>query len=209
MIEKVNFTYTNEITAINKEQFDAHIRLYEGYVNNINKIDAVLQDVDAQRDHALLDHALLDHALLEQANTTFSYYRELKRGETFALDGVILHELYFENLGGNQEPDQQVIDILEKDFGSFRNWQEDFVATAKASRGWAMLAYDQRSERYRNISLDAHDHGIIAYSAPVLILDMYEHAYFLQYADKKADYINNFMKNINWTIVGRRMNFNC
>lgn len=199
MIEKVNFTYTNDITVINKEQFDAHIRLYEGYVNNINKIDTVLYNGDAQR----------DDALLEQANTTFSYYRELKRGETFALDGVILHELYFENLGGNQEPERQITDIIEKDFGSFRYWQEDFVATAKASRGWAMLSYDQRSERYRNISLDAHDHGIIAYSAPVLILDMYEHAYFIQYADKKAEYINNFMKNINWSVVGRRMNFNC
>ena len=193
MIEKIPFTYTDDITVINKEQFDVHMRLYEGYVTNINKIDDILQRGDAQRD---------------QSNTTFSYYRELKRGETYALDGVILHELYFENIGGTSpDPDRFVIDQIENDFNSFQEWQEDFVATAKASRGWAMLAFDQRSNRLRNISLDAHDLGNIAYSAPVLVLDMYEHAYFLQYADDKAKYINNFMKNINWDVVTDRMRF--
>lgn len=194
MIEKVQFTYTDDITVINKEQFEAHMRLYEGYVTNINKIDAELVQQD--------------NALREQSNTTFSYYRELKRGETFALNGVILHELYFENIGGTTpKPDQAVFEKIEHDFTDYQDWQKDFIATAKASRGWALLAYDQRSGRYRNISLDAHDLGNIAYSAPVLVLDMYEHAYFLQYADKKADYINNFMKNINWTVVAGRMNF--
>lgn len=193
MIEKVPFTYTQDITVINKDQFDAHMRLYEGYVTSINNVDAALANSDDQR---------------EQANTTFSYYREMKRGETYALDGVILHELYFENIGGTTpEPDQTIVEKIENDFEVFQDWQEDFIATAKASRGWAVLCYDQRSARYRNISLDAHDLGNIAYSAPVLVLDMYEHAYFLQYADNKAEYINNFMKNINWTVVGGRMNF--
>lgn len=191
MIEKVNFTYTDDITVVNHNQFEAHLRLYEGYVNNINKIDGELAFGNAQRD---------------QANTTFSYYRELKRGETYALNGVILHELYFENIGGNTpEPDRRVIEKICRDFGTFENWQEDFIATAKASRGWAMLALDQRSARLRNISLDAHDLGVIAYSAPFLIIDMYEHAYFLQYADNKTEYIHNFMKNINWNVVGERM----
>lgn len=202
MIKKLNFTYTRDITVINKEQFDVHIRLYEGYVNNINKIDAVLFDFDAVKKFGMTGQELSD-----QANTTFSIYRELKRGETYALNGVILHELYFENIGANKEPDEQVLDIFKRDFGSYEEWQEDFVATAKASRGWAVLAFDQRSERYRNISLDSHDLGNIAYSAPVLILDMYEHAYFLQYADNKAEYIQKFMKNIDWAEVGRRVNF--
>jgi Fe-Mn family superoxide dismutase len=192
MIEKVQFKYTDDIKVINQDQFEAHMRLYEGYVTNINKIDAEYKQGNTQR---------------EQSNITFSYYRELKRGETFALNGVILHELYFENIGGKTaEPDQAIVEKIENDFDVYQNWQEDFIATAKASRGWAVLAFDQRSGRYRNISLDAHDVGNIAYSAPVLVLDMYEHAYFMQYADKKADYINNFMKNINWTVVGERMN---
>lgn len=193
MIEKVNFTYTDDITVINREQFEAHMRLYEGYVTNINKIDAELTNGNAQRD---------------QSNTTFSYYRELKRGETFALNGVILHELYFENIGGNSPgPRVTAVEMLDADFGGVEDWREDFIATAKASRGWAILSFDQRSGRLRNISLDAHDLGNIAYSAPILVLDMYEHAYFLQYADKKADYINNFMENINWDVVESRLNF--
>lgn len=193
MIEKVKFEYTDDITVIDKEQFEAHIRLYEGYVNNINKIDNELMWGNPERD---------------QSNTTFSYYRELKRGETFSLNGVILHELYFENIGGiKEEPEQFVKDKLEMFFGNFNHWKEDFIATAKASRGWAVLAYDQRSNRLRNISLDAHDLGNIAYSAPVLILDMYEHAYFLQYVDNKAEYINQFMKNINWPVIQKRLEF--
>lgn len=190
MIEKVKFRYTKDITVVNEKQFEAHMRLYEGYVNNINKIDMILAD-NPQR---------------EDANTTFSYYRECKRGETFALNGVILHELYFENIGGNMNiPNPAAIQQLETYFGSFENWYDDFIATAKASRGWAVLSYDQRSYRLRNISLDAHDLGNIAYSAPILVLDMYEHAYFLQYADNKAEYINRFMENINWAVVGGRM----
>jgi superoxide dismutase, Fe-Mn family len=193
MIEKVQFSYTDDIKVINKDQFEAHLRLYEGYVTNLNKIDAELLQGNAQR---------------EQSNTTFSYYRELKRGETFALNGVILHELYFENIGGNtSEPDQKLSGMLGNDFGGVQNWQEDFIATAKASRGWAVLLFDQRTNKLRNISLDAHDLGNIAYAAPILILDMYEHAYFLQYADKKVDYINNFMKNINWDVVAKRVDF--
>jgi Fe-Mn family superoxide dismutase len=191
MIDKVAFRYTDDITVINQKQFDVHMRLYEGYVTNINKIDEELMHGDAQR---------------EQSNSTFSYYRELKRGETFSLNGVILHELYFENIGGTtSEPDRNTRDLIKNDFGSYQSWQDDFIATAKASRGWAILSYDQRSNRLRNISLDAHDLGNIAYSAPILILDMYEHAYFLQYGDNKAQYITNFMNNINWKVISERV----
>ncbi|MDF2541643.1 MAG: hypothetical protein K0S47_1361 [Herbinix sp.] len=190
MIEKIPFHYTDDITVVNKDQYEAHLRLYEGYVKSMNTIDEQLES-NPQR---------------EDANATFSYYRELKRGETYALNGIILHELYFENMGGlSQEPDRLLQNALVKSFGRMSTWGEDFVATAKASRGWAVLCYDQRTQRFRNISLDLHDLGNIAYSAPVLVLDVYEHAYFLQYADKKADYINNFMMNINWDVVGERM----
>ncbi len=192
MIEKVPFHYTEDITVVNRAQFEAHIRLYGGYVEKINEVDG----------------ALYGNSGRDRANSTFSYYRECKRGETFALNGVILHELYFENIGGCvTEPDKNTANILEEDFCSVGNWQVDFIATAKASRGWAVLCYDQRSCRFRNISLDAHDVGNIAYSAPVLVLDVYEHAYFLQYADDKDAYIRNFMKNINWSVIDERMKY--
>lgn len=190
MIEKIRFEYTDDITVVNRRQFEVHIRLYEGYVDKINEIDRIL----------------MNNPKRERANATFSFYRECKRGETYALDGVILHELYFENIGGRMnKPDHTAVGQLEMYFGSFDNWRDDFIATAKASRGWAVLCYDQRSYRLRNISLDSHDLGNIAYSAPILVLDVYEHAYFLQYADNKVEYINRFMENINWEVVCARM----
>lgn len=190
MLNKIPFRYTDDITAVNRAQFEVHIKLYEGYVDKINEIDGILAG-DAGRD---------------KANATFSFYRECKRGETYALNGVILHELYFTNMGGRSAgPEAVTLRCLEQDFKSFSRWQADFIATAQASRGWALLCYDQRSARYRNISLDAHDIGNIAYSAPVLVLDVYEHAYFLQYANKKDEYIKRFMNNINWMEVAQRM----
>lgn len=187
---KLNFEYSDDVTVINREQFEAHMKLYEGYINKMNEIDSLLDD-DPD---------------LENANATYSYFRGIKRGETYALDGVILHEFYFENIGSdNNEPDEEEVKFISRFFGSFDRWQEHFIATAKASRGWVVLCYDPRSDRLRNISLDSHDLGNIAMSIPLLVIDMYEHAYFLQYADDKTAYINNFMKNIDWSVVKDRI----
>lgn len=187
---KFNFEYSEDVTVINKEQFEAHMRLYEGYIKKMNEID----------------NLLMEEGDLEDSNATYSEYRAIKRGETFALNGVILHEYYFENIGSiNNESNDEVKNLLAKDFGSYKLWQQHFIATAKASRGWAVLCFDFRSNRFRNISLDAHDLGNIALAVPVLVIDMYEHAYFLQYADNKNEYITNFMKNIDWSIVKNRI----
>jgi Fe-Mn family superoxide dismutase len=188
---KLEFEYSDDVTVINEEQFMAHMRLYEGYINKMNEIDLKLATIEDLKD----------------ANATYSEYRALKRGETFALNGVILHEYYFENIGeGDTTPDDDTVQkYLSKEFGSFENWKEHFIATAKSSRGWVVLCYDVRSDRFRNISLDAHDLGNIALSIPILVLDMYEHAYFLQYKDNKTEYIHNFMKNIDWSVVSARL----
>lgn len=187
---KVNFQYSDDVTVVNEEQFDAHMRLYQGYIAKMNEIDALLRG----------DSGFSD------ANSTYSKYRGIKRGETFALNGVILHELYFENIGSkNNTPEDIVKEYIGKDFGGFDNWSDLFIATAKASRGWVVLCYDFRSKSLRNCSLDAHDVGMFVLAVPLLVLDMYEHAYFLQYADNKVAYINNFMKDIDWTVVENRI----
>lgn len=189
-LKKIDFEYSPDITVVNQEQFDVHVRLYDGYIKKINEIDQLL----------------LEGGDYENANATYSQYRGLKRGETYALDGVILHELYFQNIGSNYDkPNELTLKYIMKDFGSYEDWENHFIATAKASRGWAMLAFDWRSYRFRNISLDSHDLGNIVLATPVVVLDMYEHAYFLQYADEKVEYIHNFMKNINWNVVGKRI----
>ena len=187
---KLNFEYSDDVTVINQEQFDVHMRLYEGYINKMNEIDALLKD----------------NTGVKEANATYSEFRGIKRGETYALNGVILHELYFENIGStNNTPSTMITQMLSRDYGSFDNWKDQFVATAKASRGWAILCYDPRSDSFRNDSLDTHDDGYMAMSIPLLVLDMYEHAYFLQYANNKAEYIDRFMDNIDWQVVGERM----
>lgn len=188
---KLDFKYSNDVTVVNREQFDVHMRLYEGYINKMNEID----------------NLLLETKDLAAANATYSIYRGIKRGETFALNGVILHELYFQNIGGDKEPDVMTTKYLNRDFGGFGLWEKKFIATANASRGWVVLAYDYRSNSFRNISLDAHDVGNIALSVPVLVLDMYEHAYFLQYGDQKGEYIKKFMENIDWTVVESRIRY--
>lgn len=186
---KVNFHYNNTINAVSKKQYDVHFELYEGYINKVNEIWKELKE-DPQ---------------MENANATYSKYRGLKKGETYALDGVILHELYFDNLGGiNNMPSGIALELIDQFFGSYENWKQDFIACGKAARGWAVLCYDQRSKSLKNILCDSHDEGIILNSYPLIIMDVYEHTYFLDYQNKKADYIESFMLDINWDSVNMR-----
>lgn len=192
MIEPVRFVYTPDITAVNQRQFNAHYGLYEGYVNGINNISEELKEISPE--------------IRERANTTNGAYRGLKLGETFALNGVILHELYFRNLGGQlREPRGGIADLIERYYGTLENWAEDFIAAAKASRGWTILCFEQRTRTLRNITLDSHNEGMVALILPLIILDMYEHAYMIQYGTNKERYIRAFMENIHWDIVSQRM----
>jgi len=162
--------------------------LYKGYVNKVNEIRNKLLSADRS-----------------SANATYSEFRALKKGETFALDGVILHELYFNNLGGmGSAPSGSLLHKIEYDFGSFNNWMQDFIATGLAARGWAVLAYDPRDRGLHNFLQDAHDQGVIVNSKAILVLDVYEHAYFIDYGTQKRDYITAFLQNVNWTVAEKR-----
>lgn len=190
MIQRIDFIYSKDVTVIDQRQFEAHFELYNGYVDKYNEIS----------------HKLMSKLDRSTSNATYSHFRSLKRGETFALNGVILHELYFENIGGRDGQIDETVEMMMKNgFADFQSWKEDFIATAKASRGWVICAYVQRVKKFINISLDAHDVGNIELSFPILVLDVYEHAYFLQYGNKKNEYIEQFMNDINWKTVMRRL----
>lgn len=192
LINPVQFNHTPDIFVVNQKQYNAHIELYEGYVTSINKITKQVENADEE--------------VLQTANATNGYWRGLKRGESYAMNGVILHELYFRNIGGcTTDPDECIVHFIEEYYGTFSRWAEEFVATAKASRGWTMLVYEQRTKSLRNISLDTHDDGMLALCLPLLVIDMYEHAYFMQYGTAKAKYIDAFMVNIHWNIVKQRI----
>jgi len=147
--------------------------------------------------------------LAESAGTAPAYrLRALKREELIAMGSVALHELYFGNLGGegNKIPDQ-VRTILEEHFGSLSTWRREFVGSAQAlagGSGWVLLSYSRREKRLWNQTASDHTQAAVD-AAPVLALDMYEHAYHLDFGANATAYIDAFMRNIDWAAVTGRV----
>lgn len=189
MVKVKSYLYDTDV--VSEKAFNEHIKLYEGYVKKINEIDSLLKK-DPQ---------------YESANSTYSYYRGLKRGETFALDAIILHEIYFETMGKViKNPDKTTEKIIVEQFGSYENWLKDFIACSKAARGWCVFTYEQRTNTFRNILQDTHEYGDIIAGYPIIALDVYEHSYFIDYGTDKEKYILNFIDNIDWDIVSKKIN---
>lgn len=167
-----------------------HFTLYQGYVTNTNKV------LDT------LDQMVKDGKAGEPA------FAELKRRLGWEWNGMRLHEYYFENLGGNVALDTngKVARALAKGFGSVENWEKDFRATA-AMRGigWVILYHDDMTGRMFNAWINEHDVAHPAGCRPLLILDVFEHAFMIDYGLKKADYIEAFFKNIDWAAVEARL----
>lgn len=129
----------------------------------------------------------------------------LKREELIAMNSMILHELYFDSLGGEGEPNTVLSEAMSRDFGSIERWRVEFVAMGKAQAGgsgWTLLTYSHRDGRLINQWAADHTHTL-AGGTPILALDMYEHSYHLDYGAKAAAYVDAFMQNINWQHVGR------
>lgn len=181
------FPYNTGI--VSRKAYDDHMTLYEGYVGKTNEVTQVLST----------------NPEWAASNATASHYRGWKKGETYAINGVILHELYFQNLGNAGGPvGTKAQNIMNRNFGGVDKWKEDFIACAKAARGWCLFVYEQRTGTCRNIVLDSHEDGNIATAYPLIVLDMYEHAYFIDYGTDKEAYINRFMSNIPWGIIEKR-----
>jgi superoxide dismutase, Fe-Mn family len=167
-----------------------HFTLYQGYVTNSNKVlDGLAQ-------------------MLKDGKTGAPEYAELKRRLGWEWNGMRLHELYFENLGGLKPLDagSPLGKKLAAEFGSVEAWEKDFKATGTMRGiGWVVLYQDQASGRLVNFWINEHDAGHPAGAAPLLIMDVFEHAYMIDYGLKRADYIEAFFKNIDWAAVGSRL----
>jgi Fe-Mn family superoxide dismutase len=139
-------------------------------------------------------------AELEFAKAPVFVINGLKREELIAMNSMILHELYFDNLGGAGGPSGALKDAIARDFGSFERWRAEFVAMGKAEgggSGWVILSYSPRDKRL--VNQWAADHTTtIAGGRPVLVLDMYEHAYHMDYGAAAARYVDTFMEAIRW-----------
>jgi Fe-Mn family superoxide dismutase len=170
---------------------NTHFKLYQGYVTNTNLLSDTLAKLSAS------------------GKDRSPEYAELKRRFGWEFDGMRLHEYYFENLGGKNSLDtgSDLYARIEKDFGSYDNWKADFVSTGvMRGIGWAVLYLDPQSGRLMNVWINEHDVGHLAGGSPILIMDVFEHAYMIDYLTDRAQYIDAFFKNIKWDVVSERYN---
>jgi len=176
------------LKGISQKTIENHYgKLYQGYVKKMTEIQEKLKNVDKSL-----------------ANATFSDLRGLKLEEGFAADAILLHEAYFDILGGEGKPAGEIIEAIRKDFGSFEKWEEEFKSLGLCSRGWVILAYDFNEGRLRDYIADAHNQGGIWGTAPVIVLDVYEHAYFIDHGSDRKSYIEAFFQNLNWEVINRK-----
>ncbi|MBI2042028.1 MAG: superoxide dismutase [Candidatus Nealsonbacteria bacterium] len=132
--------------------------------------------------------------------------RDLKVEESFLADAVVLHEAYFDILGSDGKPTGSIINAIAKDYGSFEEWTGHFKALGIASRGWVVLAYDFNDGKLRNYIADAHNLYGVWGAAPIIVLDMYEHAYFIDFGSDKKSYIETYFKNLDWKKIEQKFN---
>jgi len=167
-----------------------HDKLYAGYIAKSNEIqDRLVRLLGTD---------------LTATNQSYSELRSLKADETFAVNGAYLHEWYFNNLGGNGKPEGMIVDALTKTFGSFQNFVSFFSACGMAARGWVVLCWDLHDETLRIYNGDTHNQGGVWGCLPILVLDVYEHAYFIDKGSDRKAYIEAWWKNITWSAVEAR-----
>lgn len=179
----------SELTGFSRRLVENHYTLYNGYVNKLNEIEERLKKADRTT-----------------ANATFSELGELARQEPFASHGIAMHESYFSALGGDGRADAKlsVVKAIARSFGSFDAWLADFKARGLAARGWVVLALNVLDGNLHNYSQDAHDKGAQWWCVPILIMDVYEHAYFIDYGTKRKDYVESFFASLNWKAINTR-----
>lgn len=174
--------------GISEKSVREHLKLYQGYVNKYNEI---MEKLDALTDEDL-----------GLANQTYSLVRELKVELTFAYGGVVNHEIYFGHLGGKGGmPEGKLLERIKKDFGSFEAFKKDMKATGIAARGWVWLGWNHRLKRLFNFLGDAQNTFPVWDTSPIIALDTYEHAYFMDYGANRGAYIDAFFANLNWKVV--------
>jgi superoxide dismutase, Fe-Mn family len=174
-----------ELDGISRASVEAHYKLYAGYVAKRNEILGKLSSTD-----------------LAAANQIYSDVRALKVELSFAVGGIKNHEVYFEHLGGDGGDARGAIaDLIKRDFGSAEAWRADLKATGMAGRGWAWTAYDWDEGRLFNYLGDTQNTYPIWNATPLVALDVYEHAYFLDFQTDRSAYIDAFFANLDWAVV--------
>jgi Fe-Mn family superoxide dismutase len=185
-------SFTIKTEKLSRDTTDGHQTLYKKHVDTFNKISSELDTVNRP-----------------SANSFSSLYRSLKMDECSNLNSIKLHELYFNNI--SDLASEIAIDTipyikLSRIYGTFEAWQFDFMACAMSSNeGWAMTVYEPYRNTYMNICVDGNDKGVPVGCIPVLVVDMWSHAFFKDYQIDKKSYLIAMMREINWDVVEARM----
>ena len=176
------------LVGISDRTLEMHLKLYEGYVQGANQLTTQIGE--------MLKDGWIDHEEMPA-------YSELTRRLGFEYNGMVLHEYYFENLtkGGAKKPDQ------EDSFGTYDRWKLDFSSVGKMRGvGWAICYMNPQSGRLSNHWISLHEHGHVAGFIPILVMDVWEHAYLLDYKpSERTSYNEAFFSNIDWKSVDKRL----
>jgi Fe-Mn family superoxide dismutase len=184
------------LKGISDQTLEMHFKLYEGYVNETNKLQNKISEI-------------LKDGNVDQEE--MPAYSELKRRLGFEYNGMVLHEYYFGNLrkGGSPQADEKsaFMKAVSKNFGSFEVWKADFTGIGKMRGvGWAICFQDPTSDQVSNHWVSLHEIGNVAGYNPVLVMDVWEHAFLLDYKPaERAKYIEAFFSNVDWHVVDQRL----
>ena len=170
---------------------EAHLKLWQGYANKTNEIQGLLKNIESTT---------------KAPNQIYSEMRALKANYAFAYGGYINHEIYFDGMGGNgANVPSKVATLLRDSYGSVENWSKELKATGIAARGWVFVAVDHRTGQVMNLLGDSQDTFPMWHHTPILALDVYEHAYYLDFQTNRGAYIDAFLKCIDWAAVEKRL----
>jgi Fe-Mn family superoxide dismutase len=181
--------YTLNTESLRSKTKQAHNELYEGYVASLNQVSADLDAIDRG-----------------EANGNYSQLWHAKTSEIYNRNAVYLHEMYFANISdvySEIATDSISLMRLNRDFGTFDAWQQDFAACAKTSCGWVVTALDMYLQRYVTFPIESHDVNIPIGVYPIIVLDMWEHAR-RDYLNNKAAYVESMMLEFNWRVIEER-----
>jgi superoxide dismutase, Fe-Mn family len=178
-----------EMEALSEKQMSEHLKLYSGYIKNIN---------------GLMDDLKMLEADPEKNLRAIS---ELSRRLPFEWNGMRMHELYFEGLGGNGKPEGAITKLIQSQYGTFDNWLSEFKRVgASRGTGWTLLVLDRKGGFVFNIWVNDHELGHLGGADILIAMDLWEHAYLIDYLPgERKDYIDAFIKNIKWNTVNQRL----
>ena len=178
------------LTGFSNQLLQNHFKLYQGYVANTNKLLDILS------------------SMTKEGKTAAPEFAEVQRRFGWEFNGMRLHELYFSNLTKNSQPlsaGSSLLKVLVEQFGSVELWEKQFRALgAMRGIGWGALQYDPTSKKLINIWINEHDVGHLATTKSLLIMDVFEHAFMLDYGLNRADYVHAFFKSIDWNEIEKR-----